>query len=170
MLIKPWQIATLAMAAGLAGSTPALAQDGWVSPLPAGSRTATNDEGRFVRCLPPPGMGKTSEFDAKCRQFLDANRLVRVARPISKADWITAADFPAGARASGTAGSSTLRIHIDADATVTGCEIVRSSGNAALDAAACEATLRKARFHPRLDRNGRPIASDYTRNVNWPAY
>jgi len=139
--------------------------DGWVSPLPPGSRSITDDQGRFVCCVPPPSY-TADDFQDRCAAFLKAMKKVRVAYPISRRDWITASDYPASAPQSVNA-RTVIRIQIDAEGAVTGCEVLQGSGYADLDRAACSATFSRARFHPRLNRDGVPEASDYTRPVTW---
>ena len=53
------------------------------------------------------------------------------------------------------------------DGRVTSCEVTGSSGNSALDQAACRNLQRRGRFEPALDRDGNPVASTYTKRVTW---
>ena len=147
-------------------------QKPYVSPLPKGSMTATDDDGRFVRCMPPTSQ-KIPNFKELCEQFLGDNKLVRVAIPeprLSKHDWITPADYPRELRGSGKQGIVTIEVSISASGAVTACRVMKSSGFAELDDAACDATLRKAKFLPRLGQDGRPVDSTYGRSIRWVAH
>jgi hypothetical protein len=58
----------------------ALESTPYISPLPLGSRTIADDEGRFVKCLPPTDEAP-ADFDKSCSKFLDDMKLARIARP-----------------------------------------------------------------------------------------
>lgn len=63
-------------------------------------------------------------------------------------DWITSDDYPASAlndRATGTVG---YRFTVNEAGRVQGCQVVRSSGNAALDRATCAALTRRGQYSP----------------------
>ena len=47
------------------------------------------------------------------------------------------------------------------------CAIVRSSGFRGLDAAACSAVKKRARFRPATDENGQKVAGSYSNSVRW---
>jgi periplasmic protein TonB len=53
------------------------------------------------------------------------------------------------------------------DGRVQDCQVTSSSGNTALDNAACTNLRRRARFEPALDRDGNPTTGSATRNVRW---
>ena len=150
----------------------ALAQERpYVSPLPEGSGVVPDDNGRLVRCSPPPGK-KIPNFKVLCDQYIRENRLARVAIPdrsFSRSDWITSADYPRELLGSRKQGQVMIEVSISEAGVVTGCEVLKSSGVLELDKAACDATLRKARFLSRLDRDGKPAPASYTRWVRWVA-
>ncbi len=81
--------------------------------------------------------------------------------------WVTTDDYPPSALREEAQGTTRTRLSVGADGRVTGCEVTGSSGNAALDQAACRNLQRRGRFEPALDREGNPIASSYTKNVRW---
>ena len=58
-------------------------------------------------------------------------------------------------------------VAVGPDGRVTSCEVTGSSGNSALDQAACRNLQRRGRFEPALDRDGNPVASTYTKRVVW---
>jgi protein TonB len=155
----------------LSPSASAQEQPPYVSPLPKGSTTHTDDDGRFVRCMPPPEQ-KIPNFKELYDRFLSDNKRVRVAIPeprFDKYDWITPADYPRELRGSGKQGIVGIEVSIGASGAITACRVTKSSGSAELDAAACDATLRKAKFLPRLGRDGLPMDSTYSRSIRWLA-
>ena len=70
------------------------------------------------------------------------------------AQWITSDDYPAEALRENATGITTVELQIGSDGEPTGCSITTSSGSAALDAAACDALMRRAHFRPARDRRG----------------
>ena len=74
----------------------------------------------------------------------------------------TADDYPASAQSSGAEGTTQARLSIGADGRVTGCDIIRSAGNSALDSATCNILRRRAKFTPARDSNGNATTDTYT--------
>ncbi|MFM6854776.1 MAG: energy transducer TonB [Sphingopyxis sp.] len=92
----------------------------------------------------------------------------RAVRPRgNEASWVTTDDYPSSALREEAAGTTATRLSVGADGRVTGCDVTGSSGNDALDQAACRNLQRRARFEPALDRDGNPTASNYTKRVRW---
>lgn len=56
---------------------------------------------------------------------------------------------------------------VTAQGRVVDCRITRSSGNAALDAATCQAMMAKLRYRPERDASGRAIAIDTDGYQTW---
>jgi protein TonB len=71
-------------------------------------------------------------------------------------------DYPASAQASGAEGTSQAQITIGPDGRVVGCDIIRSSGNGALDSATCNILRRRAKFTPARDSNGQATTDTIT--------
>ena len=71
-------------------------------------------------------------------------------------------DYPAAAQAAGAEGTAQAVLSIGTDGRVTGCNITRSSGNGALDAATCSILRRRAKFTPARDSNGNPTTDTVT--------
>ena len=81
--------------------------------------------------------------------------------------WVTTDDYPSSAlreEAQGTTGTS---LSIGANGRVTNCSVTSSSGNSALDAAACRYLTQRARFEPALDREGNPTTGTFSKRVVW---
>ncbi|MBY8823214.1 TonB family protein [Sphingomonas colocasiae] len=83
------------------------------------------------------------------------------------ARWITNDDYPVAAIRARAEGVSSIAWTIDVDGRAIDCKVVRSSGNADLDAAACAALTRRARYSPALDEAGDPVRSTGQRDVGW---
>jgi protein TonB len=89
---------------------------------------------------------------------------------VSKNDvhtWVTADDYPARDLREANEGTTIFRVVVSTEGRVTACEIVRSSGHAGLDAAACQAVTRRARFEPASDENGDKAVGSYSSSVLW---
>ncbi len=71
-------------------------------------------------------------------------------------------DYPASAQSAGAEGTAQATLTIGADGRVTGCNLIRSTGNGALDAATCSILRRRAKFTPARDSNGNPTSDSYT--------
>jgi len=71
-------------------------------------------------------------------------------------------DYPASAQAAGAEGTAQAQLTIGPDGRVTGCNLIRSTGNSALDSATCNILRRRAKFVPARDSNGNPTGDSYT--------
>lgn len=92
----------------------------------------------------------------------------RAARPLGRpGDWVSEADYPTSDIRLGHAGVVGFSLTISPAGRVTGCEIVRSSGFASLDALTCTLLTRRARFQPASDEQGQPVNGRYQSAVRW---
>ena len=87
------------------------------------------------------------------------------ARAMSPDGWIT--DYPASALQRQSQGTSTIFWQITVEGRASGCRTVNSSGDADLDAAACAAVTKRARYTPALDKDGHPVRSWSSRRVSF---
>lgn len=71
-------------------------------------------------------------------------------------------DYPAAAQAAGATGTAQAELTIGPDGRVVGCNLVRSTGNSALDSATCNILRRRAKFTPARDSNGNPTTDTMT--------
>ena len=71
-------------------------------------------------------------------------------------------DYPASAQASGAEGTAQATLTIGADGRVTGCNLIRSTGNGALDSATCNILRRRAKFVPARDSSGNATSDTIT--------
>lgn len=66
--------------------------------------------------------------------------------PINRAAWVSSDDYPPEAQRADEQGKVGYRLQVGSDGRVGGCEVVQSSGSAALDASTCVLLTRRARF------------------------
>jgi TonB family protein len=85
----------------------------------------------------------------------------------NEASWISTDDYPPKALRSNQEGTVQLRWTIEPSGRVRDCQIVASSGYAALDRAGCRLLRYRARYAPARDRFGRPVAMTMTRRIVW---
>jgi protein TonB len=71
-------------------------------------------------------------------------------------------DYPASAQASGAEGTAQATLTIGPDGRVTGCNLIRSTGNGSLDSATCNILRRRAKFVPARDSNGNATSDTIT--------
>lgn len=69
-------------------------------------------------------------------------------RTVNAADWIRPGDYPADAIRRGAEGVSTIRITFGDDGVPSDCAIVKGSGDASLDRAACGAVMLRGLMPP----------------------
>jgi TonB family protein len=83
------------------------------------------------------------------------------------AAYVSDSDYPSGAIASGQQGTSGFRLLIDVNGSVRECNIVEPSGSPLLDQVSCQVMLKRARYRPARDREGRPVASLTFARITW---
>jgi protein TonB len=71
-------------------------------------------------------------------------------------------DYPASAIAAGAQGTAQARLTIGTDGRVVGCDLIRSTGNGALDSVTCSILRRRVKFTPARDSSGNPTTDTYT--------
>lgn len=64
-------------------------------------------------------------------------------------------------------GSATITFRVNPDGKMSGCRVVRSSGDSTVDSIVCDAATRYLRFRPARDPDGRAIAQDMTYTPTW---
>lgn len=75
-------------------------------------------------------------------------------------------DYPRAVRA-GIGGKVEFRFIVGVNGRVTDCAITRSTGNADLDATTCRVVVKRFRYRPSTDANGRPIPDVVEGDVDW---
>ncbi len=81
--------------------------------------------------------------------------------------WVTTNDYPARALMQERQGTTAFRLEVSAQGKITGCTVTQSSGSDDLDTATCNAVIKRAKFKPALDYDGKPVASMYSSRVRW---
>jgi len=71
-------------------------------------------------------------------------------------------DYPASAIAAGAQGTAQARLTIGPTGQVVSCDLIRSTGNGALDSATCNILRRRVKFVPAKDSNGNATTDSYT--------
>jgi len=74
----------------------------------------------------------------------------------------SADDYPAAAQAAGAEGTAQATLTIGPTGQVVGCNLIRSTGNSALDSATCNILRRRAKFTPARDSNGQATTDSVT--------
>lgn len=99
-----------------------------------------------------------------------ASPTMKPTRPVPRGEpgsWVTTQDYRSRWVNEGLTGTARFRLSVGKDGRVTGCEITRSTGHAALDSATCSLIQRRARFTPSKDGAGNPVAGTYENAVVW---
>ena len=76
-------------------------------------------------------------------------------------------DYPASAYRARAEGTVVARYVVGADGRVSSCEVITSSGNAALDSTTCSLIQRRFRFRPAIDADGKAGEDRKTHRVAW---
>jgi periplasmic protein TonB len=76
-------------------------------------------------------------------------------------------DYPRSAGEAGVGGEVSVIFAVETNGRVTNCEVTESSGYAALDENTCRLIMRRYRFEPAKDWQGRPVRSRVTENHSW---
>ncbi|HEY6049245.1 MAG TPA: TonB family protein [Sphingomicrobium sp.] len=71
-------------------------------------------------------------------------------------------DYPESAIAANAQGTARAQLTIGPDGRVTGCSLIQSTGNGALDATTCNILRRRVKFVPARDSNGNATSDTYT--------
>jgi periplasmic protein TonB len=76
-------------------------------------------------------------------------------------------DYPRAAGEAGVSGTVTVRYLVMEDGHVSDCEIIKSSGNGALDETTCRLIRERFRFDASRDAAGRPVPAWLRENHSW---
>ena len=76
-------------------------------------------------------------------------------------------DYPTSALRANIQGATTVRIDVEADGRPSQCTVVRSSGDAALDATTCNVVMKRARYVAASAQDGRPMKSIDVVKIQW---
>lgn len=81
--------------------------------------------------------------------------------------WATTNDYPSRALREERAGVTGFRVSVTADGRASGCTVTSSSGSPDLDEATCSNVMRRARFNPAMDGEGKPTTGSYSGRIRW---
>jgi periplasmic protein TonB len=87
--------------------------------------------------------------------------------PIRTAGAIRDSDYPRKAGKDGQHGRVGTEIQVDANGRPSACVILRSSGSAELDQATCRLIMRRFRYTPARDAQGRAMTGTATYDQQW---
>ncbi len=88
--------------------------------------------------------------------------------PIHKpGEWLRSGDYPTGALRMGVSAVIDFRLMVDAAGQTTECHIQRMTNNPEFATLTCKLLMKRAKFRPALDSEGKPIASYYVSSVRW---
>lgn len=79
-------------------------------------------------------------------------------------DWVRGGDYPDGAAAAGVNGLVEFRLDVDELGNATACHIQKTVRTVGFADAVCSSIMRRAKFAPALDADGKPMRS-YWRNT-----
>ena len=114
--------------------------------------------------------GQASVEASQADEALSPSGIVKRPSPIPKGNpglWVNTNDYPSIALQNQIEGSTGFRVKVSPDGFVTECMITSSSGSSDLDQATCTNVVRRARFDPALDAQGKPISGAYSNRVRW---
>jgi TonB family protein len=86
-------------------------------------------------------------------------------RPSS--EWFNPRDYPAAMIRGGYQGIVNFRIIVDEQGNATSCNIQESTRPKEFDDAVCAAVMKRARFEPALDAQGKPVRSYWRQTVRF---
>lgn len=144
--------------------------------LRATSHVAVERKGAPRLRFAVPGIGKAFAALRTCQDDLlrgwgvdpgERDRVRTEAHGANPAAWVRSADYPAAALRAHVQGVSSILWAVGLDGRVAACRVVKSSGTAALDQAACSTIARRGRYTPALGLDGKPMVTHFMRNVVW---
>jgi protein TonB len=138
-----------------------------VPPVAAAPRPGTgNDASAGATPNPGPGSGAGGRGDGT-----GAGGTGNGTGGGTKAAWrsgtIRDRDYPRDASRAKAGGEVEVRFTIEASGRVSGCRVMRSSGDASLDQTTCALIEDRFRFKPATNAAGEPVASQYGWRQSW---
>jgi TonB family protein len=140
-----------------------------------GSTLAIVNGSMFIGQVSLKGLAAAMATVDSCLQDLRVNgnsSATNVAAPgkpaIPRGDvgrWI--GEYPSGALRDRREGTVSFRLTVGSDGRVVGCTITQSSRHQDLDEATCGGLVKRGRFDPARDNNGKPVSGSYESRVSW---
>ncbi|WP_435198957.1 energy transducer TonB [Qipengyuania sp. 902] len=91
----------------------------------------------------------------------------RQASPTNNFRASLAQNYPSRALRDGLEGQVEVELLVAPTGRVSACNVLRSSGHAVLDTAACEGMMRSARFEPALGNDGTPVEGSFRTSMEY---
>ena len=88
-------------------------------------------------------------------------------KPIDRASWFKASDYPADAAQRKVQGSVGFEVDVDVKGLPGACRITKSSGQPVLDQATCDIVRARAHFEPARGADGKPVEGRYHTTTVW---
>lgn len=82
-------------------------------------------------------------------------------------NWASSLDYPSSAFEQRKEGIVTFYLRVDLKGKPMDCSILKSSGAADLDKRTCELMMRRAKFKPAIDGQGKPVEAPFISRVRW---
>lgn len=94
--------------------------------------------------------------------------LSRTVEPLtSPVKWVVSSDYPVKMLSSGQPAIVEFRMSVSADGSPVSCHIQSTTRSKEFDKAVCGSLMKRARFSPALDADGKPLASYYRNTVRF---
>lgn len=94
--------------------------------------------------------------------------LTRAAAPLtSPVQWVVSSDYPVKMLSAGQPAIVEFRMAVSADGNPASCHIQSTTRPKEFDKAVCGSLMKRARFSPALDAEGKPLASYYRNTVRF---
>jgi hypothetical protein len=95
-------------------------------------------------------------------------KLTKVVEPITSPEkWVVSSDYPTKMLSAGQPAIVDFRLSIDADGNPVSCYIQLTTRPKEFDKAVCGSLMKRARFKPALDEDGKPLTSYYRNTVRF---
>jgi TonB family protein len=102
---------------------------------------------------------------------VDVTKYATQSRPLrsnqKRGAWIGDEDYPKNMISQGKRAMLNVRLSVDATGVPTACHLQQSTGPKEFDDTVCRALMRRARFEPALDAEGKPFASFFRQSINF---
>lgn len=93
-------------------------------------------------------------------------QLQQQATPLQSPEkWVVSSDYPIRMLSEGQPALVSFRLNIGTDGVPTACYIQATTRPKEFDNAVCKSVMKRAKFSPALDAEGKPLASYYQNNV-----
>lgn len=97
-------------------------------------------------------------------------QLSRPATPVGNpGNWAGSNDFPKAALANGQSGRVKFRLDVNEAGAVTNCVVLEQTRPTEFAKTSCQILVRRGKFTPALDKDGKPVRSFWVSSIVWLA-